>query len=45
VNFAKIKAESCGNEELSECAKPFELLQSSDISLANKKEDLEKLCP
>ncbi|XP_055534677.1 uncharacterized protein LOC129724083 [Wyeomyia smithii] len=46
VTVAKIKAENCGQEELSRCARPFQVLQSStDLSIATKKEELDKICP
>uniref|UniRef100_A0A1Q3FMA8 Putative conserved secreted protein n=1 Tax=Culex tarsalis TaxID=7177 RepID=A0A1Q3FMA8_CULTA len=46
VNLAKIKAENCGQEELARCARPFQVLQSStDLSIATKKEELDKICP
>ncbi|XP_058466153.1 uncharacterized protein LOC131439305 isoform X2 [Malaya genurostris] len=46
VNFAKIRAENCGQEELARCARPFQVLQSStDLSIATKKEELDKICP
>lgn len=36
----------CGQEELALCAKSLHILQStSDLSIATKKEDLEKICP
>ncbi|CRK94525.1 CLUMA_CG008028, isoform A [Clunio marinus] len=38
--------EDCGHEELSRCAKPLQLLQSTtDLSFAPKREELSKLCP
>lgn len=38
--------EDCGQEELSRCAKPLQLLQSTtDLSFAPKREELDKLCP
>ncbi|XP_039433833.1 uncharacterized protein LOC120416208 [Culex pipiens pallens] len=46
VNLAKVKAENCGQEELARCARPFQVLQSStDLSIATKKEELDKICP
>lgn len=46
VNLARIRAENCGQEELAKCARPFQVIQSStDLSIATKKEDLEKICP
>ncbi|XP_058830953.1 uncharacterized protein LOC131689705 [Topomyia yanbarensis] len=46
VNLAKIRAENCGQEELARCARPFQVLQSStDLSIATKKEELDKICP
>lgn len=46
VNLAKIRAENCGQEELATCARPFQVLQSStDLSIATKKEELDKICP
>ncbi|XP_055628084.1 uncharacterized protein LOC129769694 [Toxorhynchites rutilus septentrionalis] len=46
VSLAKIKAENCGQEELARCARPFQVLQSStDLSIATKKEELDKICP
>ncbi|XP_055596464.1 uncharacterized protein LOC129746668 [Uranotaenia lowii] len=46
VNLAKIRAENCGQEELARCAAPFQVLQSStDLSIATKKEELDKICP
>lgn len=38
--------EDCGQEELSRCAKPLQLLQSTDnLSFAPKREELDELCP
>ncbi|KFB47352.1 AGAP010534-PA-like protein [Anopheles sinensis] len=46
LNLARIRAENCGQEELAKCARPFQVIQSStDLSIATKKEDLEKICP
>ncbi|XP_053687960.1 uncharacterized protein LOC128737361 [Sabethes cyaneus] len=46
VTIAKIKAENCGQEELARCARPLQVLQSStDLSIAIKKEELDKICP
>ncbi|XP_058063399.1 uncharacterized protein LOC131213382 [Anopheles bellator] len=46
VNLARIRAENCGQEELAKCARPFQVIQSStDLSIATKKEDLDKICP
>uniref|UniRef100_A0AAG5DM99 Uncharacterized protein n=1 Tax=Anopheles atroparvus TaxID=41427 RepID=A0AAG5DM99_ANOAO len=46
VNLARIKAENCGQEELANCARPFQVIQSTtDLSIASKKEDLDKICP
>lgn len=46
VNLGRIRAENCGQEELAKCARPFQVIQSStDLSIATKKEDLDKICP
>uniref|UniRef100_A0A182QFL0 DUF19 domain-containing protein n=1 Tax=Anopheles farauti TaxID=69004 RepID=A0A182QFL0_9DIPT len=46
VILARIRAENCGQEELAKCARPFQVIQSStDLSIATKKEDLDKICP
>jgi hypothetical protein len=38
--------EDCAQEELSRCAKPLQLFQSSaDLSFAPKREELDKMCP
>uniref|UniRef100_A0A182MYA4 DUF19 domain-containing protein n=1 Tax=Anopheles dirus TaxID=7168 RepID=A0A182MYA4_9DIPT len=45
-NLGRIRAENCGQEELAKCARPFQVIQSStDLSIATKKEDLDKICP
>ncbi|EAL40344.3 AGAP010534-PA, partial [Anopheles gambiae str. PEST] len=46
VSLARIRAENCGQEELAKCARPFQVIQSTtDLSIATKKEDLDKICP
>lgn len=41
-----VSSEDCGQEELTNCARPLQILQStSELSIAAKKEELEKLCP
>lgn len=38
--------EDCGQDELSRCAKPLQIFQSTpDLSFAPKREELDKLCP
>uniref|UniRef100_A0A182K664 Uncharacterized protein n=1 Tax=Anopheles christyi TaxID=43041 RepID=A0A182K664_9DIPT len=45
-NLGRIRADNCGQEELAKCARPFQVIQSStDLSIATKKEDLDKICP
>lgn len=42
----QVSGEACGQEELSNCAKPLEVLSStSELSFVTKREDLDKLCP
>uniref|UniRef100_A0A182VT81 DUF19 domain-containing protein n=1 Tax=Anopheles minimus TaxID=112268 RepID=A0A182VT81_9DIPT len=46
VNLGRIRADNCGQEELTKCARPFQVIQSTtDLSIATKKEDLDKICP
>uniref|UniRef100_A0A2M4AAG4 Putative lateral signaling target protein 2 n=2 Tax=Anopheles triannulatus TaxID=58253 RepID=A0A2M4AAG4_9DIPT len=46
VNLARIRAENCGQEELTNCVRPFQVIQSpSDLSIATKREDLDRVCP
>ncbi|XP_053680377.1 uncharacterized protein LOC128731293 [Anopheles nili] len=46
VNVYRVRADNCGQEELAKCARPFQVIQSStDLSIATKKEDLDKICP
>ncbi|XP_035785329.1 uncharacterized protein LOC118463112 [Anopheles albimanus] len=46
VNLARIRAENCGQEELAKCVRPFQVIQSaSDLSIATKREDLDRVCP
>uniref|UniRef100_A0A336MH10 CSON015365 protein n=1 Tax=Culicoides sonorensis TaxID=179676 RepID=A0A336MH10_CULSO len=41
-----VSGEACGQEELSNCAKPLQVLSStSELSFVTKREDLDKLCP
>lgn len=41
-----VSGEECGQAELTNCAKPLQILQStSELSIAVKKEELDKLCP
>ncbi|XP_020288041.1 uncharacterized protein LOC109856792 [Pseudomyrmex gracilis] len=43
--LASCRGEECGHEELVRCARPLERINSNDLSLVTKKEDLNKLCP
>uniref|UniRef100_A0A182YF71 Uncharacterized protein n=1 Tax=Anopheles stephensi TaxID=30069 RepID=A0A182YF71_ANOST len=46
MNLGRIRADNCGQEELAKCARPFQVIQSTtDLSIATKKEDLDKICP
>uniref|UniRef100_A0A182P848 Uncharacterized protein n=1 Tax=Anopheles epiroticus TaxID=199890 RepID=A0A182P848_9DIPT len=45
-NLGRIRADNCGQEELAKCARPFQVIQSTtDLSIATKREDLDKICP
>ncbi|XP_033221896.1 uncharacterized protein LOC117176031 [Belonocnema kinseyi] len=43
---ASSRAEECGHEELTRCARPLQqITQNNDLSFFPKKEELERLCP
>ncbi|ETN62434.1 hypothetical protein AND_005902 [Anopheles darlingi] len=46
ATFLSGRAENCGQEELAKCVRPFQVIQSaSDLSIATKREDLDRVCP
>jgi hypothetical protein len=46
VYLTRVRGEDCGQEELARCAKPLQVLSTSELTInITRKDELDKLCP